>query len=72
MAVLDIRCEQAPKDEGIIIRVSAADTVADHIYMVDGSEVPASAEVPMTTVRRGLHQFLAVEARPSGVESDAK
>ncbi|MFK0249726.1 Imm1 family immunity protein [Amycolatopsis azurea] len=72
MAVLDIRCEQAPKDECGIIWVSAVDTAIDHIYVMSHNEVSASAEVPMSAGRRGAHEFLATDARPSDVESDAK
>ncbi|WP_410640456.1 Imm1 family immunity protein [Amycolatopsis sp. lyj-346] len=44
--------------------------VVDYVYMGNHSEVPASVEVPMSTVRRGLHEFLAAGARPSVVKSD--
>ncbi len=48
----------------------AADTMVDYIYLGNHSEVPASAEVPMTNVRRGLHEFLATGERPSVIGSD--
>ncbi|SFB63148.1 Immunity protein Imm1 [Amycolatopsis marina] len=44
--------------------------VVSCIYMGNHSEVPASVEVPLATVRRGLHEFLATGERPSVVESD--
>ncbi|KDN23139.1 Imm1 family immunity protein [Amycolatopsis rifamycinica] len=47
------------------------DALVDYIYMGNHSEVPASAEVPISTVRRGLHEFLVAGTRPSVVESDA-
>ncbi|MFI5558515.1 Imm1 family immunity protein [Amycolatopsis japonica] len=72
MAVLDIWHEQVPKGEGGNIRVSAVGMVVDHVYLVNHNEVPASVEVPMPAVRRGLHEFLATDARPSDVENDAK
>ena len=50
----------------------AADTMVDYIYMGNHSEVPASVEVPMSTVRRGLHEFLVTGGRPSVVESGAE
>jgi hypothetical protein len=46
------------------------DTLVDYIYMGNHSEVPASVEVPIFTVRRGLHEFLVAGGRPSVVESD--
>ena len=49
-----------------------ADTMVDYIYMGNHSEVLASVEVPMSTVRRGHHEFLVAGARPSVVESDAE
>ncbi|MFD9896501.1 Imm1 family immunity protein [Amycolatopsis sp. NPDC059027] len=45
-------------------------TLVDYIYMSNHSQVPASTEVPMDTVRRGLREFLATGKRPSVVQTD--
>ncbi|MGW4484975.1 Imm1 family immunity protein [Amycolatopsis sp. NPDC004368] len=43
-----------------------------YTYMGNHSEVPAGVEVPMTIVRRGLHEFLTTRERPGVVESDSE
>ena len=48
------------------------DTLVAYIYMGNHSEVPAGVEVPMSTVRRGLHEFLVTGVRPGVVENDAE
>ncbi|WP_370949244.1 Imm1 family immunity protein [Amycolatopsis sp. cg5] len=47
------------------------DELVPYVYMGNVSEVAADAEVPMSTVRRGLHEFLTTGERPSVVETDA-
>ncbi|GAB3735525.1 Imm1 family immunity protein [Amycolatopsis oliviviridis] len=39
-------------------------TMVDYIYMGNHSQVQASVEVPMSTVRAGLHEFLGSGERP--------
>ncbi|QWF80977.1 Imm1 family immunity protein [Amycolatopsis sp. CA-230715] len=50
---------------------ASVDELVEYVYMGTVSEVSADVEVPMTTVRRGLHEFLATGSRPSVVEDDA-
>ncbi|MGW4483703.1 Imm1 family immunity protein [Amycolatopsis sp. NPDC004368] len=39
----------------------------EYVYQGNVSEVPADVEVPVATVRRGLHQFLTTGKQPSVV-----
>ncbi len=42
-------------------------TMVDYIYMGNHSQVQASVEVPTSSVRAGLHEFLGSGERPSVV-----
>lgn len=59
-------------DGGWTVGDGDSNALVDYIYMGNHSEVPANVEVPMTIVRRGLHEFLATGERPSVVESDER
>lgn len=48
------------------------DTMVDFVYMANHSEVPASADVAISTACCGLHEFLVARARPNVVESDVE
>lgn len=41
--------------------------VVDYVYMGNHTQVPADVEVPLLTVREGLHEFLRTGERPSVV-----
>ncbi|OLR94042.1 Imm1 family immunity protein [Actinokineospora bangkokensis] len=45
-------------------------TTVEYVYMGSLSDVPADSEVPIETVRRGLHEFLATGTRPSVVSEE--
>ncbi|TNC23725.1 Imm1 family immunity protein [Amycolatopsis alkalitolerans] len=43
--------------------------VVDYIYMGNHTQVRGDVEVPLSTVREGLHEFLATGERPNAVGS---
>ncbi|MEV6901345.1 Imm1 family immunity protein [Amycolatopsis sp. NPDC051372] len=45
------------------------DEFVEYVYQGNLSEVPADAEVPIATVRRGLHEFLTNGKQPSVVQT---
>ncbi len=58
------------EDSGATRGSGDADDVREYVYMGSLSQVPADVEVPLETVRRGLHEFLRTGRRPSVVVPD--
>lgn len=56
------------EDAGSTKGNGSPDALAEYVYMGNLSEVPADVEVPLSTVRQGLHEFLRTGERPSVVE----
>lgn len=54
-------------DAGRTVGDGDPDAYVEYVYMGNLGEVPADSEVPLDVVRRGLHEFLATGARPSGL-----
>jgi hypothetical protein len=59
------------EDAGMSRGDGSPDVVVEYIYGGNVSEIPASAEVPMGEVRRGVHEFMATGQQPSVIERDA-